>query len=72
MTPKQRREARALLIWHLINAAKAGMETALEYPDDARELIEADYDAVAAAFVPILLSKIDALLDELQAQKVTP
>ena len=72
MTPEQRTEARFLLIGHLIHAAKAGMEAALEYPDDALELIKADCDAVAAAFVPMLLPKIDALLDDLQTLEVTP
>ena len=72
MTPEQRTEAQALLIGHLIIAVLTAIEAALEYPDDALELIEADCDAVAAAFVPMLLPQIDALLEKLQALKVTP
>ena len=72
MTPEQRTEARFLLADCLIRAHRSAIETTLQYPRDALELIRSDVDEVNAMFVRELLPSIDALLEKLQALKVTP
>lgn len=72
MTPEQRTEARFLLADYLIRTHRSAIETTLQYPHDALELIRGDVDEVNAMFVRELLPSIDALLEKLQALKVTP